>query len=605
MSPLKIMLVTLPLRAVPTVFPPLGVLSIQSYLRKHGVDDVELYNADALRPTYADLLAHVVQAKPDVVGIGAVVSTAYAYTRRLTLDLRRCLPDTLVVVGGNLAASAELLLRRTGTDLCVLGEGERTFLEVVRRAETSRRAADFHGITGLALLDDEGALVNTGYAPALGAGEIYDVQWQDLEDSETIDHYIFPLLQGGELCQDGRLTAGLAAFDRDPRTHEPHRRHGTFCVFVASKGCVARCTFCHRWVKGFRQVPVDLIVSRLRQLMEQRSVGFVSFGDENFGADHRWLRELCHKIAPLDLLWSVGSMRVNRVTPELIAIMRDAGCCNIHYGVESGSDEMLQVMDKRVSVEQNREALRWTLDAGLSSIIQIVLRMPGETGATVRQTTELCRDLGTHSPRQDPTKLAIFYVQALPGTALYEHARQVGLIGPGLDGEERYLLDISDQEAHDPRTSLNFTTFPELSTLCWPLQIQLEVNHAYVTKYGPDHYFRQVFGPVDSGPARPPGLWSRLRARLRGEEPRRFPITRCHPVLFYHLRHFGLLFILTREARRHGAARAWALTTEYLRRRWQVGRQASTPEYRSLRESVQEVEAPGGPPQMEPLRRGR
>ena len=417
--------------------------------------------------------------------------------------------------------------------------------------------------------------------------------------SGTIEHYIFPLLDDGGVCQRDRLTAGLAAFGRDARVHEPRRCGHTFCVLVASKGCVARCTFCHRWVRGFRAVPVDLVIARLRQLKERRGVGFVSFGDENFGTDHRWLRELCSKIAPLDILWSVGNMRVNRVTPELIAAMRDAGCCNIHYGVESGSDEMLQVMEKRVSVAQNRDALRWTLDAGLGSIIQIVLRMPGETPATVRQTTALCRDLGTRSSGQDPTKLAVFYVQALPGTPLYEHGRRVGLIGPGLDGEERYLLAISDREAHDPSTSLNFTASPELSTLCWPFQIQVEVNHAYVQKYGLEHYQRQVFGP-----AAPPGLWGRLRARLRGQR-RGLPITRCHPVLFYHLRRFGLLFILGREARRHGPGRAWALATEYLRHRW-WGEGDHAVEHRSLRRQLKETAAPkGDAPQMEPLRRGR
>ncbi len=131
---MKTLIVTTPIRPSPTDFPPLGSLSLVDYLRRHGVADIEFYNIDANRPEYEAVLAHIRKVKPGVLGISAVVSTAYAYTKRLSQDVKAALPETLIVVGGNLAASAEILLRMTGTDLCVLGEGEKVFLNVVRRA---------------------------------------------------------------------------------------------------------------------------------------------------------------------------------------------------------------------------------------------------------------------------------------------------------------------------------------------------------------------------------------------------------------------------------------------------------------------------------------
>ena len=72
--------------------------------------------------------------EPDVLGISAVVSTAYEYSKRLSCDIKNILPETLIVLGGNMGASANVLLRKTGVDLVVVGEGEQIFLDVVERA---------------------------------------------------------------------------------------------------------------------------------------------------------------------------------------------------------------------------------------------------------------------------------------------------------------------------------------------------------------------------------------------------------------------------------------------------------------------------------------
>ena len=130
----NLMIVTTPIRPTPTAFPPIGSLSIISYMRRQGVKGVEFYNIDGNRPSFEDAVAHIVSSKPKVLGISAVVSTAYEYTKRLSLAVKQQLPETVIVCGGNLAASSEILLRRTGIDICVLGEGEITMTRVVKCA---------------------------------------------------------------------------------------------------------------------------------------------------------------------------------------------------------------------------------------------------------------------------------------------------------------------------------------------------------------------------------------------------------------------------------------------------------------------------------------
>ncbi len=225
---MRTMLVTTPLRPRPTEFPPIGSLSIIAYLRRHGVGDVDFYHVDANRPRYEDVLAHIRERAPDVVGVSAVVSTAYAYTKRLTLDIKAMLPNTLVIVGGNLAASAEILLKRTGTDLCALGEGERVFLNVIRRVKTTRRILDFADIPGLALLDEHGKMINTGYETALDRSDVYDFDWEDLARSCDLSWYIGPVFDGDKCFHHG--------FHQDPRTYEPHRRKKRLATMPSAKG---------------------------------------------------------------------------------------------------------------------------------------------------------------------------------------------------------------------------------------------------------------------------------------------------------------------------------------------------------------------------------
>ncbi|ARJ66551.1 radical SAM protein [Magnetospirillum sp. ME-1] len=609
---MKTMIVTTPIRPVPTNFPPIGALSIIKYLRKRGIDDVEFYNIDANRPAYQAALEHIVAAAPAVLGISAVVSTAYAYVKRLSLDVKARLPDCLIVVGGNLAASAEILLKKTGTDLCVLGEGEVVFHDIVCRAAETRIPTAFVDITGLALLKD-GRMVNTGYREQLNAPEVYDFDWADLAEASDISRFIFPAFspEGSPI--------GWAT--NDPRAYEPHRRDKLLATLSVGKGCVAKCTFCHRWDKGIRHIPVDILMGRLEELIAHYNVGFVEMHVETFGADKRWLKEFCERIKPYDLLWSVGGIRTNTVTPEVVALMKGAGCARMVCGNETGSETMLKVMEKKVDLADNYNAARWIVEAGLDSIVQLVLAMPGESPTTVAETIAYCQEAMTLSPIQNPNDLSINYAQALPGTPLYEYARRTGLMKADLDGEEGYLLAISDRDAHDETTSLNFTDYPSLVTRTWRPLITVETNYAYVRKYGLKHYYHVLAAhmagrptaPIDSGyfanpkrlidtsqtTTRPP---SAIKLALRGQ----FGLAMIwHPVLFHHLRHLLPVLVFVKALRDGGIREVTHLLREYIN--FYLGRSRRLPQpATSLRKVVEEMGTmPDDSDAMTPLRKGR
>lgn len=632
---MKVLLVTTPIRPRPTDFPPIGSLSILNYLRKNGVEDSHFYHIDGNRPAYQDVLDHIRALAPDVVGISAVVSTAYGYTKTLTGDIKAMLPNTLVVVGGNLAASAEILLRKAGVDLCCIGEGERTFLSVVRRAESTRDPVAFKDVAGLALLDEEGKFKLTPFEMALSRDEIYDYKISDLVAAcDDVSTYIYPAFTEYGECE-------VHGFKHDSRTYQDRRRDKKVAIIPGAKGCVARCTFCHRWDKGIRYIPVDRIMERIDTLVRDHNVGFLSFGDENFGTDKRWLAELCERLKPLDLLWRVGGMRVNCVSPEIIAMMKEAGCTFIAYGMETGSARMLEIMEKKTSVEDNHNAIRWTIEAGLGSPIQIVLGMPGESPETVAETIAFCKYGQTVRPEQNPNELSVNYAQALPGTPLYEFARHAGQIGTSLDDEEAYLLAISDRNAHDEVATKNFTDYPSLVCQTWRPRMTVEVNHAYVRKFGLAQYRKVLLNDAnffkkkrveDTGYfANPKRLVDRgiLVDSLHGSRdaveteggtmPPLLGLLKqgnlglamiCYPELFYRLRGLLTLMVLAKNALRVGKGYAWGQVKEYLR--WRVGgwhRRFSGFQYKSLRkimaDDVGPVKSQDGSEDMQVLRQGR
>ncbi|MDP2816086.1 MAG: radical SAM protein, partial [Rectinemataceae bacterium] len=513
---------------------------------------------------------------PDIFAISAVVSTAYEYTKRLSLDVKKMLPNTLIVLGGNLGASANVLLRRTGVDICVLGEGEIPFLDVVHRTEETRDPTKFKDIPGLVLLEGD-ELVNTGYAKTLSKRVVYEINWDDVENSSDINMF-FPVA-------DDNIT-GHDDITHDPRFFEDHRRGKRVGTLYTAKGCVSRCTFCHRWDKGIRFIPVDIAMRRLDEIIIRYNVGILHIADENFGTDKRWLEEFCAEIKKRDVLWRAGT-RAKGITPEVIAMVKEAGCTSLVYGNETGSPRMLEIMEKKVSIKDNYNAVKWAIEAELDSKVQLVCGMPGETSETIGETIEFCKFTNAISPRQNPNDLSINYAQALPGTPLYEYARSEGLIGKDLDGEEQYLLDISDRDAHDEFSTLNFTGFPKLECETWRPRITVEVNHHYVRKFGIEHYRKVLLKDTNffDGVAPSAGYYANPRrlVETRGDFSdhnaadapaypslmtlllaRRWGLALiCYPVLAYRLRRFLFLLVTFKNLSRYGFGYTMSLLGAY------------------------------------------
>jgi len=215
--------------------------------------------------------------------------------------------------------------------------------------------------------------------------------------------------------------------------------------------------------------------------MDRYNVGFISFGDEDFGASRGWTEELVKKIAPLDILYRVSGICCDNVDLDLLKRLRESGCVAVHYGFESGSNDMLKVIEKRADVELNTRVASETREAGLQTVPALVVGMPGESFRTIAETTEFMKKITEKLPR--PPIISINALVALPGTPVYEYARHRGFLGTTSEDEERYLLRISDRGGSSMK-QLNLTDYPYFIVQSWIRCVAIAVRYNYYRKNG-------------------------------------------------------------------------------------------------------------------------
>ena len=171
---IKSIFITLPQRDLPDGTPPLGAMAVINSLRKAGYKDTILYNIDVLRPSREEAIDYIVDYNPEILCVSAPVSTGYENCKFFSLELKQRLPNVTILLGGNMAVSAEILLKKTGVDFCVFGEGEKVCCQLFDKIAKDGPRKEFYAIKGLAFLDGE-RIINTGYADELSKEEIFDI----------------------------------------------------------------------------------------------------------------------------------------------------------------------------------------------------------------------------------------------------------------------------------------------------------------------------------------------------------------------------------------------------------------------------------------------
>jgi anaerobic magnesium-protoporphyrin IX monomethyl ester cyclase len=359
-------------------FLPLGLGSLQAMLRSRGYP-CRLANLSG--KSRREVLAYLRQQRPDLVGV-----SMFTFNRQRSLELvawaREACPGALLLAGGPHPThlADEVLAESPALDAIVLGEGERSLLDLVGRLAAGE---DWRGAPGLRL--------RTGATPCP----------PPIEDLDSIG---FP----AEHFQ--------ADFFRDPTQ---------LAYLATSRGCPATCTFCNTpgyWGSAMRFRSPASVLAELDLLRRKHGLTYFSFRDDTFTARKGRILELMALLRESGHhpLWNCQS-RVNLVDEERLVAMVRAGCEFMQFGVEHGSARMLAQLDKGTRPEQIRKTLAQVRKVGIQLGIYLITGIPGETWEDVEASADLIRQVRPHDVQVAP--LAIY-----PGTRIWEEALASGRV---------------------------------------------------------------------------------------------------------------------------------------------------------------------------------
>ena len=462
------------------VAPKVAITSLNYWAEKNDFPACKFYDIDMLYPSDKEIEDYFKKNNADVVGLSAVVSTSYLQAKRIAKIIKKVNKKTLIVCGGYLTAAANTILRKTEIDVCVVGDGEIAWVGILNymkdhlnRNENKINIEKLLEVKGIAILDYNKNLQFSGYGQRL---KPHDLNFPSFE-------YLKSGLEGNEeLCKNYfRPFTQNEVFIMDERSFERDRKPNVAYTYL-TKGCVAKCTFCQRGSKGYSVYDTSKLDEYLKNLKENYDVGFIAVNDENWGSNIKLAYEQAEILNKHNMLWSVSGVRCNSVTKKDLEHFKNMGCSYLKFGIESGSQTMLDVMEKKFTVADIKKAIYACNDIGLYSPSHgFLVGMPGENMKTCKESGRLMGELAANLGV--PLHLIwghvdVFYTIPLIGTPLYEYGKQVGLIGKTPEDEENYLT-ITSNVAMYKRYFINLNGAPMSEVVFWDMLIFLEATRTY------------------------------------------------------------------------------------------------------------------------------
>jgi anaerobic magnesium-protoporphyrin IX monomethyl ester cyclase len=370
---------------VEKLFPPLGIAYLASQLKERGIPVTVV---DCTFVTFNEAVDRIAESRPAIIGISIMV-TMSRNAFELLAGLRERLPDTFFIAGGPLPTVNPAMFADK-FDGVFRGEGDVTFprfcQDYLSSGSSPRdlKMQDPASYPGLSL---GGCGRVRASPPVHNSSEILDRL--PLPDRSGFDHHQYQAVM--------EKNTGLKQ-----------------TTLIVTRGCPFSCDFCSKpvWGDVFRKPALEKV---FREIEEIRSLGYTGLwiADDCFTLDSEYLAGFCHEMIRRDvpLLWTCLS-RVDRLTPGLARLMKRAGCVRVYLGLESGSNETLRLMNKRVTVEQGVRAVHLFSRAGIGTAGFFMVGYPGETLESIEQTFALALSL--------PLDEAWFTVPLpLPGTPLF------------------------------------------------------------------------------------------------------------------------------------------------------------------------------------------
>ena len=379
-------------------YAPLGLLYLCSHLRQRGFD-VDVF--DSTFSTREDLFKLMRTGTPSVIGIYANLMT-----RGNALEIIKVAHDsgwTCVVGGPEPGAYADEYLH-AGADVVVFGEGELTMEELLRAL---RNGSPLESVAGIAYIDDAGFVRKTA-----ARSQIKDLDAQPWPARESVD------------------------IDRYVKTWRDAHGQGSVS-FITARGCPYKCRWCSHQVFGMthRRRSAVKVVDEVEWLVNTYSPDMMWVADDVFTIHYGWIREYAAEMRKRGLSIPFECIsRADRFNDEMADLLAELGCFRLWIGSESGSQRILDSMERGVTVEQVQRSVELCRSRGIQSGMFLMWGYEGEELQDIEATVE-------HVKRSDPDIFFTTVAYPIKGTKYYERvADQVVKIKPWNSSSDRDLI---------------------------------------------------------------------------------------------------------------------------------------------------------------------
>ncbi len=325
--------------------------------------------------------------EPDVVGITTMTSK-FPMAIRIAEIAKRLDPEIKVVIGGHHSTIlGPTLVQNENLDFAVIGEGEETFRELIQ--QMGQLKPEYSSIRGL-IYKENGSIISTQ-----PRGLIEDLDVLPIADRDLIlnDNYI----------SENNI--------------------------MISRGCPFNCSYCGAqviWGRKVRKRSVNNVVKEIEYLLQHSSSRNISFWDDSFTCDRKYTQELMCELKKIDGLKFSCITRLDLIDKDILTQLKEAGCSQILFGIESGNNKILKLMDKKMDCEFIKKQISLVKSVDIPWLGFFIMGYPGETKENILETLSFMKEL-------NPTYAEINIFSPLPGTKIWDDLAAKGKINQTMD----------------------------------------------------------------------------------------------------------------------------------------------------------------------------
>ena len=437
--------------------PPMGPGYIAALLEKEGYDvsiidslamgwkNHESINEDIIRVglSFKEITEIIDRYKPDVLGISNLFSRQSRNAYKIAEIAKGLNPKLITIFGGaHPTVCYEDVLSTNFVDYIVLGEGDISFLKLIRYLEGKLQEAD---IDGIVYKKDGNNVV------------IPKKEW--VNDLNSLP---FPARH----LMNMDLYFGLEA-------SHGQRKSKRFTPIITSRGCPAKCTFCSAnkvWGRKFRMRSVENVLSEMRHLKKEFGIQELLFEDDNTTLDVTRAKDLFGKMIDekFNFAWDTpNGVAAFALDKETLKLMKDSGCYKVNFAIESGNQQHLSKnIRKPLNLKKVPPLVDYARKIGMDVGVFLVVGMPGETEEMIWDSFKFVASMGIYNPH-------VSVATPYPGTELFDLCTEKGYLKEGFSYSDLYIRSFSISTPELPSSKLK-----EILGVCqhWILKEDIKRN---------------------------------------------------------------------------------------------------------------------------------